>query len=107
VFGDRGPQLEQTTVLNMFSFLSNDDLFRIVPVSRTWTQFALHSDLWQTGDDDDDDAEGEGGGDEGADDDNNNKHARLMVVNGDDEGDERGGRDEAQLLLLLRSTPSR
>jgi hypothetical protein len=50
MFGPKNAKFAQQTVLNILSFLDNPDLLRIMPVSRLWTKFALHTDLWQEAD---------------------------------------------------------
>ena len=46
VFGPRNPKLTEETVVNIFSFLRDDDLGQIMPVSKMWGFLALHKSLW-------------------------------------------------------------
>eukprot|EP00586_Coscinodiscus_wailesii_P015724 CAMPEP_0172501610 /NCGR_PEP_ID=MMETSP1066-20121228/151464_1 /TAXON_ID=671091 /ORGANISM="Coscinodiscus wailesii, Strain CCMP2513" /LENGTH=150 /DNA_ID=CAMNT_0013276501 /DNA_START=355 /DNA_END=807 /DNA_ORIENTATION=- len=47
VFGNRVPMQSKSVALNVFSFLSNDDLYNTSLVSKMWTGLSLDEQLWQ------------------------------------------------------------
>eukprot|EP00339_Tiarina_fusa_P025740 CAMPEP_0117049734 /NCGR_PEP_ID=MMETSP0472-20121206/34343_1 /TAXON_ID=693140 ORGANISM="Tiarina fusus, Strain LIS" /NCGR_SAMPLE_ID=MMETSP0472 /ASSEMBLY_ACC=CAM_ASM_000603 /LENGTH=1100 /DNA_ID=CAMNT_0004763257 /DNA_START=351 /DNA_END=3653 /DNA_ORIENTATION=- len=46
-FGEQTPQQPKTTVLAIFSFLTNDDLFNAGLVCKSWSQLATDGELWK------------------------------------------------------------
>jgi hypothetical protein len=48
-FGPKVPKTTRTAALNVFSFLSNEDMFNASIVSKTWNSLAFDNELWQPG----------------------------------------------------------